>query len=88
MVTIPMELRARVRRIIADVLEVDPDGIAEDSDFVEEFDADSLLIIEMSARLERSLGVRVPPEEAGSLTSLGSAYELVAKYGTAEASRV
>jgi len=87
--SISEELRGTVRQIVADVLEIDPYEIGETGNFVDDYEADSLLIIQMVGRLERTLGIRVPPEEAGGLTDLRSAYNLVARYsGSASAPEV
>lgn len=79
------ELRNKVRAIIADVLEADADELTEESSFVEDFDADSLLVIEMYSRFERDLGVKVPQEDAPELDNLPATYALLAKYVPAAA---
>ncbi|KES06233.1 polyketide-8 synthase acyl carrier protein [Streptomyces toyocaensis] len=79
------ELRTRVRGIVADVLEVSADEVGEQHSFVEDFDADSLLIIEMFSRFEKQLGIEIPQEELVDLDNLGTAYELIARHTTAVA---
>uniref|UniRef100_A0AAU2V1C1 Acyl carrier protein n=1 Tax=Streptomyces sp. NBC_00003 TaxID=2903608 RepID=A0AAU2V1C1_9ACTN len=81
------ELRNKVRDIIADVLEADSDELTEESSFVDDFDADSLLVIEMYSRFERDLGVKIPQEDATELDNLPAAYTLLATYA-AEAAGV
>ncbi|MFH8404368.1 acyl carrier protein [Streptomyces sp. NPDC018019] len=77
---LPEELRNKVREIIADVLEADADELTEESSFVGDFDADSLLVIEMYSRFERDLGIKVPQEDAPELDSLPATYAHLAKY--------
>lgn len=77
--------RAQVRAIVADVLEADPDALTDESSFADDFDADSLLIIEIYSRFERDLGIRIPKEDLVELDELPSAYRLVAKHSTPEA---
>lgn len=79
------ELRTRVREIVADVLEVSAEEVEEQHSFVEDFDADSLLIIEMFSRFEKQLGIEIPQEELVDLDDLGTAYELIARHATAVA---
>lgn len=74
------ELRTRIREIVADVLEVSADEVGEQHSFVEDFDADSLLIIEMFSRFEKQLGIEIPQEELVDLDNLGAAYELIARH--------
>ncbi|WP_158883278.1 acyl carrier protein [Amycolatopsis anabasis] len=78
------ELRDQVREIVAEVLEVDAADITDDSSFFDDFDADSLLVIEMFARFERELGIKIPQEEISELDSLPAACEVVAKHSAAE----
>ncbi|MGH9128433.1 MAG: phosphopantetheine-binding protein [Acidimicrobiales bacterium] len=49
-----------VRTRLGDILEIDPDGIAEGSSFAEDLDADSLSLIELVEALEEELGGRIP----------------------------
>lgn len=77
---LPEDQRARIREIIANVLEIEPDDLTDTSAFIEDHDADSLLLIEMFARFERELRVKIPPKELGELENLRSAYELVARH--------
>lgn len=79
------DLRERVRTIVADVLEVDPAEITEESSFVDDLDADSLLVIEIVARFEKDLGLKIPQELLGELDNLPAAYDLVARAGVPEA---
>ncbi|MGX2995745.1 acyl carrier protein [Streptomyces sp. JNUCC 64] len=79
------ELRARVREIVADVLEVDTDEVGDHHSFSEDFEADSLLIIEMYSRFEKNLGIEIPQDDLVDLDDLGTAYSLIAQHATAPA---
>ncbi|MEU9289302.1 acyl carrier protein [Streptomyces sp. NPDC048275] len=76
------ELRIRVRDIVAEVLEVPADEVDETKSFAEDFDADSLLVIEIFSRFERQLGIKIPQDELTDLDDLGAAYELIARRHT------
>jgi acyl carrier protein len=78
------ELCAQVRKIVADVLETDEDQVETATSFVDEFDADSLQVIEMFARFEKFLGVKVPGEDMIELDNLEAAYTVVAQHLAAE----
>ncbi|NYI04069.1 acyl carrier protein [Allostreptomyces psammosilenae] len=82
------ELRARVREIVADVLEVPVAEVGETSSFTEDLDADSLLVIEIFSRFERQLGLRIPQEELADLDNLATAYAVIARHAPQEALRV
>jgi acyl carrier protein len=74
------ELRTRIREIVADVLEIDSGDISDQQSFVDDFDADSLLIIEMFSRFEKQLGIEIPQEELVDLDNLDAAYALIARH--------
>ncbi|MFJ6465825.1 acyl carrier protein [Streptomyces sp. NPDC091387] len=77
---LPENLRVEVREIVAEVLEVDSAALTEESSFVNDFDSDSLLVIEIISRFERDLKIRVPKDDLSELDTLLEAYELVAKH--------
>lgn len=74
------ELREKVRAIVAEVLEVDPAEVTDESSFVDDFEADSLLVIEMFARFERVLSVKIPQDDVTELDNLPAAYDIVARH--------
>ncbi|WP_326568624.1 phosphopantetheine-binding protein [Amycolatopsis rhabdoformis] len=78
------KLREDVKQIISEVLEVEPAELSEDGSFENDYDADSLLVIEMFARFERSLGVKIPQDEMIELDTLPAAYALVARHSAGE----
>jgi acyl carrier protein len=53
------EVLQLVRDRLADILEIDPAGIAEGASFVNDLDADSLAMIQLVEDLEKELGERV-----------------------------
>ena len=75
------DVREKVRKIVLDVLEIDSAELTDESSFVDDFGADSLLVIEMFARFERQLGIRIPKDEMTDLPNLSAAYAIAAKYG-------
>lgn len=81
-VVISDELRESVRAIVAEVLEIDIAELTDTSSFADDFEADSLLVIEMFARFERNLGIKIPQEDLTELDDLPTAYELVARHGS------
>ena len=59
--------------IIIDELELDLEVHAVDmnADLIEEYGADSLGLIQVLARVNKELSIRVPQDEAGNLTTVG-----------------
>lgn len=68
------EILARIQIIVAEELELEEEPTALDpaAHFVEDFDADSLALIQILARIDKELGISVPVEEAENLTDLGT----------------
>ena len=58
------EIFERVRTMLAEQLEIDEDRITMDSNIMEDFDADSLDVVDMVMSLEDEFGIEVPDEDA------------------------
>ncbi|MGX1670447.1 acyl carrier protein [Streptomyces sp. NPDC055400] len=82
--TVAEPLREKVREIVADVLEAEAADLTDESSFADDFDADSLLVIEIFSRFERDLGIKIPQDELTELDDLPTAYALVEKHVAAE----
>jgi acyl carrier protein len=73
------ELREKIRVIVADVLEVEVSELADGKSFTDDFGADSLLVIDIFARLERDLAIKIAKEDLVEMDNLPTAYALVAR---------
>lgn len=56
--------------MIAEILEVEPEEIKDDTDLVEELDADSMMALEILASVEKTFKIKIPEEELQKFTSL------------------
>lgn len=72
------EIFAKVREHLAAELEVDPDEIADDVNFRDDLDADSLDLYELVMELEDTYGVKMSEEEAAGIETVGQAVDFVA----------
>jgi acyl carrier protein len=70
----------QLREITAEVLELEPEEVTDDGDFVEEYEADSLRAIEILARIEKKFKVQIPQARLAEMTNLRAVYEVVAEY--------
>ncbi|WP_328750666.1 acyl carrier protein [Streptomyces sp. NBC_00285] len=68
-----------LRTIVVQVLELGPDELTETSHFVDDHDADSLLALEILARIELDLGVAIPQEDLPEMVTLTAVYDVVAR---------
>ena len=81
----PMDRQAvfeLIRDRLADILEMDPSGIAEGSSFADDLDADSLALIELVEALEeelgeRTVGFRIDDEDLEDLKTVRDAVDYV-----------
>ena len=81
----PMDRQAvfeLIRDRLADILEIDPSGIAEGASFSEDLSADSLALIELVEALEeelgeRTVGFRIDDEDLEDLRTVRDAVDYV-----------
>ncbi|MBQ4531353.1 MAG: acyl carrier protein [Lachnospiraceae bacterium] len=71
-----MEFEA-LQKIIAEVLNVDPDEITMDTTFVDDLGADSLDIFQIIMGIEEEFDIEIPNEEAEKIISVGDAVEQI-----------
>ena len=62
----------KVIEILADQLSVDPSIINEDSNLVDDLDADSLAVIDLIMCLEDEFNIEVPDSEVENLKTVGA----------------
>ncbi|HEX6497451.1 MAG TPA: acyl carrier protein [Micromonosporaceae bacterium] len=75
-------LRASITTILAEELEIEPEELAADEDFFEAYGADSLTVLAVLARLERELGIVIPPEQAAAMTTADDVVALADRHRT------
>lgn len=66
-----------LRNIIADVLEVEQDVIQKDVNLLTDLGADSLRVIEMVFRIEKSFGIRIDESSFTRMVSLEAVSDVV-----------
>lgn len=67
----------RVREIIVEQMDVNPDQVTLDAKFIEDLGADSLDVVELVMALEEEFGSEIPDEEAEKLLSVGDVVKYV-----------
>ncbi|MBQ9065984.1 MAG: acyl carrier protein [Clostridia bacterium] len=66
-----------IKEILADQLELDPEEITLESDFVQDLGADSLDLVDLVMSIEDEFGVEVPDEAIEGLTTVGDAVKFI-----------
>ena len=67
----------KLKSVIAEVLNVDPNEITMDSTFADDLGADSLDVVEMLMNLEEEFSVTVPDEEAVNIKTVQDVVDLI-----------
>ena len=66
----------KLKKVIADVLNVDPEEITMESTFVDDLGADSLDVFQIIMGLEEVFDIEIPAEEAEKITTVEEAVNL------------
>ena len=67
----------KIRALLAEQLDIDPEKITPDSDIMSDFEADSLDIVDMVMTLEDEFGIEVPDDAIESLRTVGDVVNFV-----------
>ena len=70
-------VETRVREIIVEQMDVNPDQVTLDAKFIEDLGADSLDVVELVMALEEEFGSEIPDEEAEKLLSVGDVVKYI-----------
>ena len=69
-----------IRSMIAEIAERDEEEIKGDLSFVEDLGFDSMMALEILAKLEKQYKIKIPEEELTKLDNLNQTVALVQKY--------
>jgi len=67
----------RVKKIIVELLGVDPDKVTMEASFRDDLEADSLDLVELIMAFEEEFGGEISDEEAKQITTVGEAVKYV-----------
>jgi acyl carrier protein len=63
-------LEDELRQLIAEILEVEPQAITMEANFVDELGMDSMTALEIMASIEKKYKIRIPEEDLKNITNL------------------
>ena len=72
-----MDTFERIRELLAEQLDIDEEKITMDSNILEDFEADSLDVVDMVMSLEDEFGVEIPDEEIENFHTVGDVVSYV-----------
>jgi len=77
------EIEARLKKIVAEQLNVDEEKVVPSARFNEDLNADSLDLVEMIMSLEEEFGVEIPDEDAEKILTVQDALTYVDSHSEA-----
>ena len=67
----------RIREIICDQLDLEEDKVTMDSDIMEDFEADSLDVVDLVMSIEDEFGLEVPDDQIENFRTVGDVVRYV-----------
>ncbi len=68
------EMFEKIKKLVAENLEVEEDKVTMEASFTQDLGADSLETYELVYAIEEELGIRIPDEKANEFETVGDAY--------------
>lgn len=74
------EIFEKVKKIIADKLDIEEGKITPESSFLDDLGADSLDIVELIMELEEEFGIEIPDEDAEKIRTVADAVKYIEEH--------
>ena len=75
----------RIREIICDQLDLEEDKVTMDSDIMEDFEADSLDVVDLVMSIEDEFGLEVPDDQIENFRTVGDVVRYIEENSCASA---
>lgn len=73
----PVEVKSKIKELVAEVLEVEPAELKESAQFVKDLGMDSMMALEILAGIEKRFKIVIPEEKLGQFTDVNKTTEIV-----------
>lgn len=74
------EIQKRVKKVIAHVLKLNDENIADNANFVFDLGADSLQSVELVAAFEEEFNIEMPEDKALEVQTVSDAVKFISQY--------
>ena len=71
------EVLERVKKIVIDHLDADPEKVSEKASFIDDLEADSLDIVELVMAFEEEFDIEIPDDQAEHIQTVGDAVNFI-----------
>ena len=71
------KVEQRIKKIIAENLDVEDDEVTPEASFVDDLGADSLDTVELVMAFEEEFGIEIPDEDAEKILTVGKAIDYI-----------
>lgn len=71
------DVMERVRKIVIEHLNADPDKVTEKASFIDDLEADSLDIVELVMAFEEEFDIEIPDDSAEHILTVGDAFNYI-----------
>ena len=71
------EIFEKIKKLIADKLEIDEEKVVLEASFRQDLGADSLDTYELVYAIEETMGIKIPDEKANEFETVKDAYEYI-----------
>ncbi|MFH1878559.1 MAG: phosphopantetheine-binding protein [Candidatus Omnitrophota bacterium] len=72
----PVTLENDLRSLVSEIVEIEPEQITREANFVDDLEMDSMQALEIMAAIEKKYGVQIPEEYLGKIMNLSSLFDL------------
>ena len=69
-------LELELKELVADIIEIGPEEITKNADFVNDLGMDSMQALEILAAVEKQYSIQMPEEYLGKITTFSELFEL------------
>jgi acyl carrier protein len=74
------DIKKEVRGLVSEIIEIEPEKIKDEAEFVKDLGVDSMMALEIVASIEKKYKVVIPEEKIPAIRSLKDVYILLEQH--------